>query len=89
MMKQGTSYFFISSAGGTGNTYLLNTLLDAVRSNWGHEGQEDYDEPSIGPVTASSGIAATLLKLGQTFHSTVKAPCTDFNAESCFPIFAG
>jgi hypothetical protein len=29
--------FFISSSGGTGNTYLLNTLLDAVRSNWGHE----------------------------------------------------
>jgi hypothetical protein len=31
--------FFISAAGGTGKTYLLNTLLDAVRSNWGHEGE--------------------------------------------------
>lgn len=37
--------FFISSAGGTSKTYLLNTPLDAVRSNWGHGGEEDYDEP--------------------------------------------
>jgi ATP-dependent DNA helicase PIF1 len=29
------------------------------------------------------------LKLGHTFHSTVKAPFTDLNAESCFPISAG
>jgi hypothetical protein len=28
--------FFISAAGGTGKTYHLNTLLDAVRSNWVH-----------------------------------------------------
>jgi hypothetical protein len=34
------------------------------------------------------GIASTLLKIGQTFHSTVKATCIDFNAESCFPISA-
>jgi ATP-dependent DNA helicase PIF1 len=66
--------FLISAAGGTGKTYLLNTLLDAVRSNWGREGEQDYDEPSIGLATTSTGIAATLLKLGQTCHSTVKAP---------------
>jgi hypothetical protein len=59
--------FFISSAGGTGKTYLLNTLLDAVRSNWGHGGEEDYDEPSIGIATASTGISATLLKLEKHF----------------------
>jgi ATP-dependent DNA helicase PIF1 len=29
------------------------------------------------------------LKLGQKIHSTVKEPCTDFNAERCFPISAG
>jgi hypothetical protein len=67
----------------------LYTLLDAARSNWGREGEEDYDKPSIGLVTASMGIASTLLKHGQTFHSTVKAPCIDLNAESCFPISAG
>jgi hypothetical protein len=81
--------FFMSSAGGTGNVYLLNTLIDAGRYNWGREGEEYYDEPSIGLATASTGIAATLLKLGQTFHSTVKAPCTNLNAESCFSIAAG
>jgi hypothetical protein len=37
--------FFISTAGGTGSTYLLNTLLDDVQSNWGHEGGKYYDEP--------------------------------------------
>jgi hypothetical protein len=82
--------FFISAAGGTSKTYLLNTLLDAVRCNWGREGEEDYDEPSIGLATASTEFSATLLKLGQTlFHSTVKAPCTDLNSESCLPISAG
>jgi hypothetical protein len=39
--------FSISSAGGTGKTYLLHTLLDAVRYNWGREGEEYYEEPSI------------------------------------------
>jgi hypothetical protein len=33
----------------------------------GHEEEEDYDKPSIGLATASTGIAATLLKLGQNF----------------------
>jgi hypothetical protein len=81
--------YFISSAGGTGNTYLLNTLLDAVRSNGGHEGDEDYDEPLIGLAAIYTGIAATRFQLGQTFHSTVKAPCTNLNAESFFAISAG
>jgi hypothetical protein len=31
--------FFISSDGGTDRTQLFNTLLDAVRSNVGHEGE--------------------------------------------------
>jgi hypothetical protein len=54
-------------AGGTSKTYLLKTLLDAVRSNWGHGGEEDYYEPSIGLATASTGISATLLKLEKHF----------------------
>jgi hypothetical protein len=68
---------------------FLNTLIDTLRSNWGHEGDEGYDETSIGLITASKGIAATLLKLGQTFHSVVNAPCTDLNGESCFLFYAG
>jgi hypothetical protein len=67
----------------------LNTLLDTVRSNWGHEGEEYYDEPSIGIATASTGIAATVLKLGQKFNSKVKAPCTNLIAEIFFPISYG
>jgi hypothetical protein len=35
----------ISTADGTGTTCILNTLLDAVRSNWDHAGEEYYDEP--------------------------------------------
>jgi hypothetical protein len=90
MMKQDTAeHFFISSAGGTGNTYLLNTLLGAVRSNWCLEVEEDYDEPSIGMITASTVTTPNLLKLGQTFHLMLEAPCTDCNAESCFPLSAG
>jgi hypothetical protein len=27
------------------------------------------------------------LELGQTIHSTAKAPCTDLNVQSCFPIY--
>jgi hypothetical protein len=81
--------FFISAAGDTGKTYLLNTLLDAARSNWGREGEEDYDEPSTGLANTYTGIAATLLKLGQTCNSTVKVPCTDLNTESSSPISSG
>jgi hypothetical protein len=47
----------ISAYSGTGNTYLLNTPLNAVRSNWGHEGESYYDEPPIGFATASTGLA--------------------------------
>jgi hypothetical protein len=80
---------FISSGGDTGNsTYLLNTIIDTVRYNSGREGEEDYDEPSIGLATASTGIEATLLKLGHTFHSTVNVPCSNLNAEKFFPISA-
>jgi hypothetical protein len=67
----------------------LDTLLDAVRSNWGYAWEEDYDEPSIGFSTAYTGIVSTLLRLGHTFHSMVKAPCTNLNAESCFPLSPG
>ena len=57
---------FISARGGCGKTFLLNGILDAVRS----------DEPGgcIALAMATTGIAAQLLHLGRTFHSRMKAP---------------
>jgi ATP-dependent DNA helicase PIF1 len=59
---------FVDAPGGTGKTYTLNTLLAKVRSEGG-----------IALAVAYSGIAATLLENGRTFHSRFKAPlkCTD------------
>ena len=57
---------FIDARGGCGKTYLINTILNAVRSM----------EPSgcIALAMATTGIAANLLNLGRTFHSRMKAP---------------
>ena len=57
---------FIDARGGCGKTYLLNTILAAVRSL----------EPQgcIALAMATTGIAANLLDLGRTFHSRMKAP---------------
>ena len=59
---------FLSARGGCGKTFLLNALLAAVRTL----------EPGgcVALAMATTGIAATLLKLGRTFHSRVKAPLT-------------
>jgi ATP-dependent DNA helicase PIF1 len=59
---------FIDARGGCGKTFLLNAILDAVRSM----------EPGgcIALATATTGIAADLLHLGRTFHSRFKAPLT-------------
>ena len=54
---------FVDAPGGTGKTFLMNLILSTVRSH-GH----------IALATASSGIAATLLTGGRTFHSTFKIP---------------
>ena len=56
---------FISSCGGCGKTFLLNTVLKAVRI---------LEGGSIAIAMASTGIAAQLLHLGRTFHSRLKAP---------------
>ena len=56
---------FIDARGGCGKTYLLNTLLSAVRR---------IDGGSIALAMATTGIAANLLTLGRTFHSRMKAP---------------
>ena len=57
--------FFIDAPGGTGKSYVLNSILAAVRL---------MSEDSIALAVAASGIAATLLLLGRTFHSRFKAP---------------
>lgn len=50
--------YFLDAPGGCGKTYLLDLILDTVRS-WG----------DIVTPTASSGIAALLLPGGMTAHS--------------------
>ncbi|UYV70293.1 hypothetical protein LAZ67_7002421 [Cordylochernes scorpioides] len=55
--------FFIDGPGGTGKTYVYNTLIHCVRA--------------VGKIfipLASTGIAATLLSGGQTVHSRFKLP---------------
>ena len=66
--KQEPFQAFISARGGCGKTYVLNMLLDAVRTL----------EPDgcVALAMATTGIAANLLKLGRTFHSRMKAPLT-------------
>ena len=55
--------YFIDAPGGTGKTFLANLLLAAVRK-----------DRNIGVATASSGIAAILLRGGRTAHSRWKNP---------------
>ena len=57
---------FIAARGGCGKTYLLNAILDAVRSS--------NSDGCIALAMATTGIAAQLLNLGRTFHSRLKAP---------------
>jgi hypothetical protein len=56
-------YAFVDAPGGTGKTYTFNTLLAAVRG---------LRPESMALAVASSGIAATLLEGGTTFHSRFK-----------------
>jgi hypothetical protein len=58
---------FLDARGGTGKTYTLNTLLAAARTL-------ERNENAVALAVASSGIAATLLLGGRTFHSRFKAP---------------
>ena len=66
VQQQECLQLFISARGGCGKTFLLNAVLDAVRSL----------EPGgcIALAMATTGIAAQLLHLGRTFHSRLKAP---------------
>jgi ATP-dependent DNA helicase PIF1 len=64
--------FFIDGPGGTGKTYLYNTVLKYLRNvgfNW--------------MAMASSGIAACLLDEGKTAHSTLAIPLEINEVSAC------
>ncbi|XP_076029300.1 uncharacterized protein LOC143018082 [Oratosquilla oratoria] len=64
---------FVNAAGGTGKSFVLNKLLDSVRS-----------QGKIALAVASSGIAATVLKGGRTAHNIFKIPLMEYNkVRSC------
>ena len=69
--KSGKIYF-LHGAGGTGKTYLYNTLCYQLRS-----------EGKIVLCVASSGIAALLLKGGRTAHSCFKIPIPCHEGSVC------
>ncbi len=62
-----TLRLFVNARGGTGKTHLLNAILASART---------LDATKITPAlaVASSGIAATELLGGRTFHSRFRAP---------------
>jgi hypothetical protein len=64
--------FFLHGPGGTGKTYLYNTLCYHLRS-----------QQKIVLCVASSGIAALLLKGGHTAHSCFKIPIPCHESSVC------
>ena len=59
---------FIDARGGTGKTFVLNSILAAVRC-------KDHElSGSVALGVGTTGIAGNLLHLGRTFHSRFKAP---------------
>ncbi|CEP12386.1 hypothetical protein [Parasitella parasitica] len=64
--------FFIDGPGGTGKTFCINALLNAVRRN-----------NAIAIAVASSGTAALLLNGGRTAHSTFKIPLDISSSTMC------
>ncbi|XP_076062476.1 ATP-dependent DNA helicase Pif1-like [Oratosquilla oratoria] len=59
---------FLNASGGTGKSFVLNILLDSVRS-----------QGKIVLAVASSGIAATALHGGRTAHNMFKIPLMEYN----------
>ncbi|XP_076044688.1 uncharacterized protein LOC143027303 [Oratosquilla oratoria] len=65
--------FFLDAPGGTGKSFVLNIILDTVRSTG-----------KIALAVASSGIAATVLHGGRTAHNMFKIPLMEYNeVRSC------
>ena len=65
---------FIDARGGTGKTYVLNTILAAVRL---------IDDGSVALAVGTTGIAANLLQLGRTLHSRFKLPLNITHESVC------
>ncbi|KAF7372308.1 ATP-dependent DNA helicase [Mycena venus] len=63
--------FFLSGAGGTGKTFVYNTLAHHLRRQY-----------YVVLCVASSGISALLLQGGRTAHSVFKIPIDGLNDES-------
>ena len=68
---------FIDARGGTGKTFVLNTILAAVRCIEPEKGG------SVALATGTTGIAANLLHLGRTFHSRFKADLSPHVESMC------
>ncbi len=64
--------FFLHGPGGTGKTFVYNTLCPSLRA-----------KVKIVICVASSGIASLLLKGGRTVHSTFKVPLDIHESSSC------
>jgi hypothetical protein len=64
--------FFLHGPGGTGKTYVYNTLC-----------YRPCSQAKIVLCVASSGIAALLLKGGRTAHSTFKIPILIHESSTC------
>ena len=60
---EGRNIVFLDAPGGTGKTFVVNSLLKRVRS-----------QGKTAIATATSGIAATLLEKGRTLHSAFSIP---------------
>ena len=58
-----TNVFFVDALGGAGKTFLANAVINKI-----------HGENDMVMAMAYSGIAALLLKNGQTMHSKVKVP---------------
>jgi len=70
--KGNSKVFFIDGPGGTGKTFIYNTLLAHIRS-----------KGDIALAVASSGIAALLLDGGRTAHSRFKIPLVVNEISTC------
>ena len=65
-------FFFVDGPGGTGKTFLYETLISAIRGMG-----------RIVVAAASSGVASTLLPRGRTAHSAFGIPINVKEGQSC------
>lgn len=67
------SVFFVDAPGGTGKTFVFNTILASTRA-----------KGKTALAVASSGIASLLLQSGRTAHSRFKIPIRIFDDSVCY-----